>query len=35
MLHWYAIEGSAAVVKKLITLGFDVDRTNHYGSTPL
>lgn len=35
MLHWYAIEGSVPVVEKMIALGFDVDTTNHYGSTPL
>ena len=35
MLHWYAIEGDPAVLKKLIGLGFDVNTINSFGRTPL
>lgn len=35
MLHWYAIEGSASVLEKLITLGFDINTQNEFGQTPI
>lgn len=35
MLHWYAIEGDLGVVGKIMALGFDLNTTNHFGSTPL
>lgn len=35
MLHWYAIEGDADVVEKIIGLGFDVNTVNRFHRTPL
>jgi len=35
MLHWYAIEGSPDVLKKLIDLGFEVNVQNDFGNTPI
>ncbi len=34
-LHWYALEGEARVVEKIIKLGFDVNTQNKFGNTPL
>ncbi len=34
-LHWYASEGEAKVVEKIIMLGFDVNAQNKFGTTPL
>lgn len=34
-LHWYAIEGAAEVLQKLVDLGFDVDNVNECGTTPI
>lgn len=35
MLHWYALEGSPFVLKRLIDLGFDVNVQDEFGQTPL
>jgi ankyrin repeat protein len=35
MLHWYAIEGEARVLEKIVALGFEVDTVNRFGRTPL
>ncbi len=35
MLHWYAIEGSPEILRKIIALGFDVNTVNKFGATPL
>lgn len=35
MLHWYAIEGSADVLQKLVDLGFDVDTPDESSTRPI
>ena len=35
MLHWYCIEGSPAIIQKIIDLGFDVNTQNKFKETPI